>query len=80
MFQCLTVVPVSAPAAIPSIGCSNPNNDPKGPWCPVDPRDCPSYYDTYAQPTQPMGAPAGYTYTYGFMDYCAPVRQVTQSG
>eukprot|EP00877_Chromochloris_zofingiensis_P009813 jgi/Chrzof1/5085/Cz15g10350.t1 len=66
-------------AAIPNIGCSNPNNDPLGPWCPVDPRSCPSYYSSFAQPAQAM-IPAGYTYTYGFMDYCGPVRKITQSG
>lgn len=26
------------------LGCANPDNDPHGDWCVVDPRTCPSYY------------------------------------
>jgi hypothetical protein len=26
------------------LGCANPDDDPLGAWCPVDPRSCPSYY------------------------------------
>jgi hypothetical protein len=26
------------------LGCANPDGDPLGAWCPVDPRSCPSHY------------------------------------
>jgi hypothetical protein len=26
------------------LGCANPDSDPLGAWCPVDPRSCPSYF------------------------------------
>ncbi|KIY99874.1 hypothetical protein MNEG_8085, partial [Monoraphidium neglectum] len=57
------------------IGCADP--DPthltRGAWCPVDPRECPSYFATYT-----AGTGAGSKMIY--FDYCGEVRQRTAAG
>lgn len=59
------------------VGCANPNKDSRGPWCAVDPRECPSYYAAYNAISKVV---PGYNMTYYYMDYCNAVRKVTEAG
>eukprot|EP00877_Chromochloris_zofingiensis_P015040 jgi/Chrzof1/9790/Cz04g15250.t1 len=59
------------------LGCANPDKDPKGPWCVVNPMTCPSYYGQAVSKGSVVQGHDQFTYYY---DYCAPVRSVTESG
>lgn len=58
------------------IGCADPGEAdglPYGAWCPVDPKECPSYFSSY---TAGQGPGAKMV----FYDYCGEVRARTLSG
>ncbi|WIA30082.1 hypothetical protein OEZ86_000177 [Tetradesmus obliquus] len=59
------------------LGCANPDEDPLGAWCPVDPRSCPSYYGA-KQPAVGDVPPSLLNRVY--FDYCQPVRNKTEAG
>ncbi|GBF91918.1 V-type proton ATPase subunit B-like [Raphidocelis subcapitata] len=57
------------------IGCADPDpgSFPFGAWCPVDPKECPSYYSLYDAGGPKAGKPV-------YFDYCGPVRARTAAG
>jgi hypothetical protein len=64
------------------IGCADPDpvRLPFGAWCPVDPRECPSYYSSFVA-GNPRAASGGLvTGKMVYYDYCGPVRERTTAG
>eukprot|EP00879_Flechtneria_rotunda_P018025 GHRR01018891.1.p1 GENE.GHRR01018891.1~~GHRR01018891.1.p1 ORF type:complete len:1346 (+),score=395.98 GHRR01018891.1:182-4219(+) len=59
------------------LGCANPDSDPLGNWCPVDPHKCPSLYG--AKQPDPGDVPPSMMNRVYF-DYCGEVRNRTQAG
>lgn len=61
---------VAKPGGEKLSGCANPDNDPLGAWCPVDPKLCLGYYSVYRTEKGKLR----------FYDYCVPVRERTKKG
>lgn len=63
------------PARPAPAGCADPDpaHLPRGAWCPVDPRECPSYFASFTAGT-------GNSSKMIYFDYCGEVRQRTSAG